>query len=599
VAFQADSFQGNAFQVGLAGAYPFTPATGTSYIEGLPDRTRIVFYQALAAAPVSQAATVTPITAGLQDVDAAHVPPFRSVQFQFATFTQNDTRAATPITAGIQDFDLILRRLRPPLPPDVISAYPQVVVTIFETEGFDDFDQIVQRRPRVPPQDVTFAIFTRAQTESEGFDDFDQILPRRPIQVQLFSGFATISGVIASTPITAGLREFFDQPARQRQRLLQDITSTVFTPASFETEGFDDFDQLTVRGRLRLLQDITFTQFTQAQFENEGWDDFDVLQPRQRRLPFWDITTSYPTAATATPTTAGVEPVFGPLFKQPFLDRYYATLGINTTVAAQTPITAGLQDFDYRFRSPFRPPQFTDFVTISGLIARTPITAGLQDFDRASFRRLGLQDFGASLVSQITAITAGLQDLDRVLRPRRAADPAQAFVGTPAAASVAGTQWLDAPARQRPPLAQWHGIAITTQATATPITAGLQDLDVRFIRPFRPALQQVTSTAPASIVLALTPGPFQYAIAALPPFHYGMKAHLQMFTAKMLERVVAKFIIQRPSPTGLSTATLLLGTKDVPAIAASEASPTLTGNQGQPGLAATDGETDLEGEVEG
>jgi hypothetical protein len=566
VSFQGQGFQGNGFQVGLPGAYPFTPATNTSYIEGLPDRVRLVLYQGLAVAPSPPtAATVTPITAGLQDIDKAFRGRFVAPQLQFSTFTQNDQRTATPITAGIQDFDAAQRRRMLAAPQDISFARSQAAS--FETEGFDDFDQIIIRRPRVPPQDVTFTLFTQAQFETEGFDDFDQFVRRLPGVPQMFSGFATISGVIASTPITAGI------------------------------QGFDQ----TARARLRLLQEITFTAFVSTFPESEGWDDFDVLQPARRKLPLWDITTSYPTtAATVTPTTAGVEPTFGPLFKRPYLDHLHVTYPSNQSAVAQTPITAGLQDFDYRFRPQFKAPQFQ----FSGFIvfdtrAATPFTAGVQDFDLASFRRPArIQDFGASLISQIRAITAGIQGFDATISARSRRPEGFPPVLTPAAAATAGVQSVEALLRRRSQADQFNAsVASPAAATATPITAGLQDLDYRFVRPFRPALQQVTSYAPANIVLAITPSPFQFAVSGLPPFRYGMRVSLQTFESRG-QNVGIKFIVHVPAESGLLTPVVLTATSAVTTLSGLSAPPTLGGTDADPDLSGQESDPDLSGEVE-
>ena len=512
--FQGDGFQGNAFQVGSPLLYPWAPVTATAYLDSLPDRTRTVFYQGLASVPTTPvAATTTPTTAGLQDVDKAFVRPFRATGFQFSTFTQNDQRTATPITAGIQDFDRFMVRKR---------------VSLSETT------------PSYPP-----AFFP----ENEGFDDFDPCLIRRlkaPFQLNVF---ATISGVIASVPTTAGLQDF----------------------------------DLSLRRRLLASADFTFTFPTAAPFETEGFDDFDQLQPRRRRSLLDIITTVYPTTAvTLTPTTAGVEPIFGPLIKRPYLDHQYVTYPSNQNQVASTPITAGLQDLDKTFLRPFRSAQFpfAGFIVFDNRAA-TPITAGIQDFDRFAVQRPArLQEFGGALASQIRAITAGLQDFDRFLRRQQAQDPAQPLVAVPAAAAVAGTQPWDVLTRPRAPQAQGQAFVVTPTATATPITAGLQDLDKLFNTPFRPALQQVTSYAPTIITLAVTPAPFQFAIAGLPPFRYGMSVKLQMF-GFLGQNIVTRFIVHKPGLGSLLTPQLLAGTRD---------DAQLLGTKDQPGIG---------GEVEG
>lgn len=568
MAFQHSAFQQDAFQTGGDIA-----AFGASYFDDLPNRIRVILYQSKFPCPREFVAAADTTVASSAIFD----PPAVRKSFEAADF----------------------------------STFTVPTAQFTEVEGFDDFDAQLMRRPRLPPQDITTSyptVFVAVTPTTAGIQDIDYTF-KRPFRPPQFTDFVTISGIRATTPFTAGLQDF-DKTFR---RPFVDRSFITYALPTFQTiDGVDPiFGPLF--GKLRLSQQLAFVPSTQVVAltpVTAGVQDFNPLRYQGRWLisdfagaesipvdvpkvdaqfgPLFKkqlIDTLYITSvgtftpATATPITAGVEPTFGPLFKKQHLQQQFALTPFNRDAVAATPITAGLQDLDLWFKKPFRPPQFADFV-VNDTRAGTPITAGIQDFDRALIRRpLTLRDFSTSLISQIRVITAGIQGFEALLRRQRAPDPAQALVLVPAAAARAGTQGLDVPARQRRSLDQGQSFVVSSQATATPITAGLQNLDYRFLYPMRPALQQVTSWAPVVITLAVTPTPFQFAYAGLPPFRYGMRVKLQMFEARG-QNVGIKLIVHRPAKGALLTPQLLLGTKD------------------QPSLAGTDAQPDVEGEVE-
>lgn len=430
--FQSTGFQSTGFQTGSADVYPFTPATSTQYVEGLPDRVTILLYQGLAnvASFTATPVATTPITAGLQDFNYAFKKPFRPPQFvDFVTI--DGIRATTPITSGLQDLDV---RFKYPFRPhqfgDLVSI-DGIRASTPNTSGLQNFDYAF-KKPFRPPQFTDFITLDGIRVAIAGTQDFDYEF-KKPFLEHRFSELITINGVIASTPST--------------------FTDILF-PTLFTKKAYDQ-----------------------------------------------SIITVAPvvTAATVTPTTFA-DVLYPTLIGKRAPEQSSITLAPVVIAATVTPTTAGLQDFDYRFKVPFRPPQFTDFITIDGILASTPITSGLQDLDLQFKRPYRHHEYSTlainTTVAAQTPITAGVQDFDRG-------------------------------AYKKP---QVHDFATSLIYQIAYITAaGMQDFDRQFIYGVKPALQQVTSVAPTEVAVAATPTEFQFALGYQPPFKYGMAAYKQNF----------------------------------------------------------------------
>lgn len=183
-----------------------------------------------------------------------------------------------------------------------------------------------------------------------------------------------------------------------------------------------------------------------------------------------------------------------------------------TPAATATPVTAGVRDQD----PPASRARAFAVAVVAGaqFIASTPFppfvppkAQPVESFARVKPRVLpDLTAWLSSAAPANTPTTDGLRGFDPLRwRPRPALDAltqaqAQTFV------TLAPPQSVDPVPRGR--RASWDQLGLvvqTTPATVTPTTAGLQDFDLRFIRPMRPALQQVTSFAPVGVSVAATP----------------------------------------------------------------------------------------------
>lgn len=405
---------------------------------------------------------------------------------------------------------------------------------------------------------------------------------------------ATIGAVAPTTPKTSGIQNF-DPPkfGRQFKATQEPIVQSFVTGAVNRSvpDGDGEFRLSLIRKRspVHLYQDVA--NAPQGYVANTpitaGVQAFDY-QSLKRSFRFLDqINTSQFAAASTSIQAIGFDPVVASKAKAQF----DVTSKGQTTVAAATPITAGLQDFDFQFQKPWKPSnqQFTSFAPLGAItVTATPITAGLQDFAPwlfvKPFKANLQQDHVLAPFGYIanTPITSGLQDLVPVLfqRPFKSvlfqdifSIPYGYVANTPNTAGLqdfspllqkgfkATLQQLDAitstgtfvpantpitsglqdfsPLLQKPFKASLQQHEVNTPSGTyvvanTPITGGIQGFDFEYKKSFNASLQALGTWGASEIVVASTPTSFQFALLDMKPLRQFFPAYQQQFVAAQM-----------------------------------------------------------------
>lgn len=358
----------------------------------------------------------------------------------------------------------------------------------------------------------------------------------------------------------------FRLPLTQKRvpvHLYQDVANAPqgYVANTPKTSGLQNFDSQPFKLPFRFSDQINTPQFTDASTSKQVIG-FDPLVTSKSKAQFDVTVIGQTTVVTATPITAGLQ-VFDFQFQKlwkPSNQQFtsFAPLGDITVTA--TPTTAGLQDFaPWLFVKPFKANLQQDHALAPfGYVANTPITSGLQDLVPVLFQR----PFKSVLFQDIFSIpygyvantpnTAGLQDFSPLLQKgfKAALQQLDAITstGTFVPANTPITLGLQdfGPLFQKPFKAslQQHE-TITPSGTYivanTPITGGIQGFDFAYKKSFSASLQALGTWGASEIVVAPTPTSFQFALL-------DMKVLRQVFPAYQQQFVAAQMLGDVPLP---------------------------------------------------
>ena len=503
--FQGNAFQGNAFQEGPAPVTAVTPTlpvgqqyrrritfnaasqqftsaapqppiqsvNGCGFLEGLPDRIRKVFYQSLASVlkPLVITAVISPVGAG----ELVRVKPKLIHDFAASEFFQEAAAVVTTYTSPVVE-DGGLRRKQFAFDGFIASALSrrEQVTTPSPIEAVGSV------RIKFTPYDFTSWLSSAAPAvtpTTAGLQGFDPLF-KYPAKLY---GFSTESSVAVST--TFGLQGF-DAPPRYLIKQLGFLTEAAVTTQTID--GVQDFDLFAVGKSFKWQTQGFITQpiVYAATPITAGVQDFDLF-------PF-KTSFKWENLGFITEPAAVVE-VTGASFLDGLPDRinrvYYQSLFqvLSPVTYAATPITAGVQDFDWFFTKKmvqWAAPQHGFIFTPT--VAATPSTAGVQDFDLFSVK----QSFKWQTHGFITAPTAATVTPTSLVG---ASFEYRGYFGKWLIADFAGAtstpeqpifgfQEFDRQIKAKNPVFVGQGFIFTSTVTATPITAGLQNFDLSFVK---------------------------------------------------------------------------------------------------------------------
>lgn len=417
---------------------------------------------------------------------------------------------------------------------------------------------------------------------------------RRIIYQGIALTLPTLGAVAPTTPVTAGIQDF-DPPkfGRQFKATQEPIVQTFVTGAVNKSvpDGDGEFRLPLTQKKVpvHLYQDIVNAPFGYVANTpiTSGLQDFDS-QSFKRSFRFSDQTSTPQFTADSIPIqVTGFDPIVASKAKAQF---DVTSIG-QTTVAVATPITAGLQDFDFQFQKPWKPSnqQFTSFAPLGNItVTATPTTAGLQDFApwlfvkpfKANLQQdhalaplgyvantpitSGLQDlvpalfqrpFKSVLFQDIFSIpygyvanthnTAGLQDFGPLLQKGFKTTLQQldaiTSTGTFVPANTPTTSGLQdfSPLFQKPFKASLQQHEVNTSSgtyiiASTPITGGIQGFDFAYKKSFSASLQALGTWGASEIVVASTPTSFQFALLDMKPLRQVFPAYQQQFVAAQM-----------------------------------------------------------------